>query len=112
MKKLIAIPVEDGKLCAHFGHCKQFAIVETNDSIIIQTEYFDPPVHQPGSYPKFLAEKGVTTLLSGGLGVKAQEIFAKNNIEIFMGLDSYQPEKLVELYLEDQLVNGSNLCDH
>jgi len=23
----IAIPIADGKLCAHFGHCEQFSLV-------------------------------------------------------------------------------------
>ncbi len=27
---LIAIPVANGKLCAHFGHCEQFALVEAD----------------------------------------------------------------------------------
>jgi predicted Fe-Mo cluster-binding NifX family protein len=28
MKQIIAIPMENGVLCAHFGHCQYFAIVE------------------------------------------------------------------------------------
>jgi len=27
MNKIIAIPLENGVLCAHFGHCQTFAIV-------------------------------------------------------------------------------------
>jgi len=59
-----------------------------------------------------LAEKGVSTIISGGMGMKAQEIFAQNNIEVFMGISSDDPEKLVEQYLADQLESGKNLCDH
>ncbi len=57
MKKLLAIPTINKKLCAHFGHCESFAIVEAEDDQIIQIEYITPPVHQPGTYPRFLAEK-------------------------------------------------------
>ena len=112
MKKLFAIPTINKKLCAHFGHCEQFAIVETDDSMVKKIEYHTPPVHQPGTYPRFLAGKGVSTIISGGMGVKAQEIFAQNNIEVFMGINSDIPEKLVEQYLNGQMVSGENQCDH
>jgi predicted Fe-Mo cluster-binding NifX family protein len=112
MKKLFAVPTIGGKLCAHFGHSEQFAVVETEDQKILGVTFYTPPVHQPGTYPRFLAEKGVSTIISGGMGPKAQDIFAANNIEVFMGIDSDDPEKLVEKYLADQLVAGDNSCDH
>jgi len=112
MKKLFAVPTTGKQLCAHFGHCEEFAIIETNGEKIEKVEYLKPPVHQPGTYPRFLSGKGVTTIISGGMGIKAQEIFAQNNIEVFFGIDSDIPEKLVEKYLKDQLVSGQNLCDH
>ena len=112
MKKLFAVPTVNKKLCAHFGHCEKFAIVETNDQNITDIDYHTPPVHEPGSYPKFLADKGVSTIISGGMGMKAQQLFAQNNIEVFIGIDSEDPKTLVEKYLNDQLKSGENLCDH
>lgn len=112
MKKLFAIPTIEKQLCAHFGHCEQFAIIETEDQKIKNIQYHTPPVHQPGTYPRFLAEKGVSTIIAGGMGIKAQDIFAQNNIEVFMGIDSLNPESLVGMYLNNQLKNGENLCDH
>lgn len=112
MKKLFAVPTVNKKLCAHFGHSEQFAVVETEDQKIINIVYFTPPVHQPGTYPKFLAEKGVSTIISGGMGQKAQDIFEHHNIEVFMGIDSEDPKVLVEKYLADQLLGGDNLCNH
>ncbi len=50
MKKIFAIPMESGKLCAHFGHCEKFAIVETMDNKVTKEDLIDPPVHQPGVY--------------------------------------------------------------
>ena len=36
MEKItFAIPVSGGKLCAHFGHCDQFAILQTENGKII-----------------------------------------------------------------------------
>ena len=112
MNKLFAIPTIDEKLCAHFGHCEKFAVVETEDQKILNLKFFDPPVHQPGTYPRFLSGLGVSTIISGGMGMKAQELFAQNNIEVFMGINSENPVKLVEQYLDNQLESGENLCDH
>ena len=74
--------------------------------------YLIPPVHQPGTYPRFLTGKDVSTIISGGIGVKAQEIFTQNNIEAFMGISSDNPKKLVEHYLNNQLGSGENFGDH
>lgn len=112
MKKLFAVPTNNGKLCEHFGHCQQFAVIETDDQKVINIEFVNPPVHEPGTYPRFLADKGVSTIIAGGIGVKAQDIFAENNIEVFMGINSDIPEALVEQYLDKKLVAGKNSCDH
>ena len=112
MKKLFAIPTIDGKLCAHFGHCENFAIIETEDQKIISEAFVSPPVHQPGVYPRFLAENGVSTIISGGMGQKAIQLFTQNNIEVCMGVDSELPRQLVEQYMKGQLQTGQNLCDH
>lgn len=112
MKKLFAVPTVDGKLCQHFGHCEKFAIVEVQDDTVVGEEYITPPVHQPGVYPKFLADHGVKVIISGGMGQRAQDLFAQNSIEVCVGVNSDSPQQLVKQYLEDQLETGQNLCDH
>ena len=112
MKKLFAIPTQNGKLCAHFGHCENFAIVDTEDNKVISVELLSPPIHQPGVYPQFLAEKGVSVIISGGMGQRAVDLFTQNNIEVCMGVNADSPAKLVEQYISGQLRTGDNLCDH
>jgi predicted Fe-Mo cluster-binding NifX family protein len=111
-KKMFAIPTISGKLCAHFGHCEKFALVEVEESKIVRESFVSPPLHEPGSYPRFLADAGVSTIISGGMGQKAQDLFAQNSIEVFMGVGSEEPQKLVQHYLNNQLQVGENLCDH
>ena len=107
-----AIPMLNGQITAHFGHCEKFALVETKENQIVSEEMLTPPVHQPGVYPKFLAEKGVKVIIAGGMGQKAQDLFAQNNIEVYMGVTSGTSKELVENYLNKQLKTGENLCDH
>jgi predicted Fe-Mo cluster-binding NifX family protein len=112
MKKVIAIPTENGKLCTHFGHCEKFAIIKTENQTQISEEYLTPPVHQPGVYPQFLAQNGVTVIIAGGMGQKAQQLFAQHQIEVCIGVNAESPSRLVEKYLTGQLQTGTNLCDH
>jgi predicted Fe-Mo cluster-binding NifX family protein len=111
MKKIFAIPTINGKLCTHFGRCENFAIIETEDNKIINKIFVNPPVHEPGSFPRFLASQGVSTIISGGMGMNAQQLFLHNNIEVCMGVNSDSPTKLVEDYLNKNLSTGDNLCD-
>lgn len=112
MTKIFAVPTEQGKLCAHFGHCEKFAIIETEDKKIIKEDFVTPPVHEPGVYPQFLAQQGVSVIISGGMGQKALQLFAQNNIEVCMGVNSGSPKELVEQFFNNELQTGQNLCDH
>ena len=112
MKKIFAVPTTKGELTQHFGHCEKFAIIETDNDKIVKEDYVVPPLHQPGVYPKYLADRGVHVIIAGGMGQKAQELFALNNIEVYLGITADPPQKLVQYYLDDHLQSGDNLCDH
>jgi ATP-binding protein involved in chromosome partitioning len=108
----IAIPLAEGKLCAHFGHCEQFALVEVADDKIIGKELMTPPPHEPGVLPAWLAEQQATQIIAGGMGQRAQQLFANNGIEVIVGATSDTPEAIVEQFIAGTLTAGSNLCDH
>jgi len=107
-----AIPTLNEQITAHFGHCEKFAIVDVEDNKVVKSEFLTPPVHQPGVYPKFLADHGVHVIIAGGMGQTAQDLFAQNNIKVYMGVQEGTPKQLVEQYLSNQLQTGNNLCDH
>ena len=46
----IAIPVVDGQLCLHFGHCAHFALVDVDEASrkITASKLVEPPPHEPG----------------------------------------------------------------
>lgn len=111
-KKLIAIPTIKGRLCASLGRCEKFAIVELKGRKILQERYIDPPAHRPGAYPKFLADYGVSIIITGGLGNEAYQIFHQNNIKVFVGVCLEKPEDLVRSYLKDELKKGTNISEH
>ena len=107
-----AIPLADGKLTAHFGHCKEFAIIDVEENIIKKKEILVPPPHEPGVLPKWLHEKAVNVIIAGGMGNKAQVLFNEQNIKVVTGAQPLEPEELINSYLNNTLVTGNNLCDH
>ena len=107
-----AIPLAEGVLCAHFGHCQQFAIIETEDGRIKDKELHTPPPHEPGVLPKWLAELGVSVVIAGGMGRRALDLFNQNGIQVTVGAPSSLPEVLVEQHLKGTLIAGQNICDH
>ncbi len=110
----IAIPLADGKLTAHFGHCGQFAVVEVDpESKAIHSQVvLDPPPHEPGVLPAWLAEQGVSLVIAGGMGQRAQMLFGEKNIDVIVGAPVETPETLVADYLAGTLQTGANVCDH
>ncbi len=110
----IAIPLADGKLTAHFGHCGQFAIVEVDsDSKTITGQVtLDPPPHEPGVLPAWLAEQGVSLVIAGGMGQRAQMLFGEKGIDVIVGAPVETPEALVAAHLAGTLQAGDNVCDH
>jgi len=113
-KMRIAIPVTAGKLSAHFGHCEEFAIVDVDEQTkeISNIVKLQPPVHQPGLLPQWLNEQQADVIIAGGMGQRAQQLFAQNNIKVLVGASDQAPEQLVKAYLNDTLETGDNICDH
>ncbi|MCF7956458.1 MAG: P-loop NTPase [Phycisphaerae bacterium] len=113
-KMRIAIPTSNGILCPHFGHCDQFTIIDIDpDSKSISgKEMVTPPPHEPGVLPKWLAGLQVNMIIAGGMGQRAQQLFAGNDIEVIVGAQAEKPEDIVLTYLKGELVAGENICDH
>ena len=109
----IAIPLANGRLCMHFGHCEQFALVETDEqNSIVSKMLLTPPPHEPGVLPAWLHEQGADVIIAGGMGMRAQQLFASNDITVVVGAPAEQPEQLVADYLSETLETGDNVCDH
>ena len=110
----IAIPLADGRLCMHFGHCEQFALVEVDDEnkTILATDYRTPPAHEPGVLPRWLHEQGANVIIAGGMGQRAQNLLTQNGIQVIVGAPTEKPQTLVSAYLSETLEAGQNACDH
>ena len=112
MNKCIAIPMENGKLCAHFGHCEYFSIVTVENSQIVDIKDLTPPEHVPGVYPRWVAQQGATDVIAGGMGQKAIDLFIAQNINAFVGAPQKDAKSIVEDFIADKLTLNANYCNH
>lgn len=112
MEKIIAIPSENGVLCPHFGHCQTFAIVSVKDNKITEIKEVIPPEHEPGLYPKWISQFGVTDVIAGGMGQHAIMLFNQQNINAFVGVPIKTAKELVTDFLDNKLNLSANYCNH
>jgi predicted Fe-Mo cluster-binding NifX family protein len=107
----IAISTESGFVSAHFGRCPAYTLVEIEDGRIIQRSEIPNPGHQPGFLPVYLSQKGVNVIIAGGMGPRAQGLFAEKNIQTIIGVQG-KIDEVIEKFLRQELESGQDLCDH
>lgn len=112
MEKRIAIPTVDGKLCSHFGHCESFYFADIKNNQIVGEIMITPPDHEPGLYPKWVKAQGASLVIGGGMGNKAQQLFAANKVEYIVGAPTIAPREVIEHYLKGELKTSGNQCNH
>lgn len=111
---IIAMPVAQNQLCMHFGHCEVFAFFEVDEKEkrIISQKLLTPPPHEPGILPPWIKNQGASVVITGGMGARAQSLFAANGVRVITGAPAGNPEEIVLSYLNNTLVTGDNVCDH
>ena len=62
--------------------------------------------------PKWLDGIGANFIIAGGMGQRAHQLFAQDQIKVVVGAFADDPEILVSGYLKKTLVSGDNICDH
>lgn len=107
----VAIANDGGQVSQHFGHCAEYTFFEVEDGKVISQTSVPTPPHEPGILPPFLAKHGANCVVAGGMGSRAQELFAAHGIQVIMGV-SGPVEDVLRAYLDGTLVVGQSTCDH
>jgi ATP-binding protein involved in chromosome partitioning len=110
----IFIPLMNGELTPHFGHCEEFAVITLEDpkGDIQTSERIKGPAHEPGSLPRFLIDQGASLVIAGGMGGRARDMLVAKGIEVVVGGPSKSPEEVVALWQEGEIGGGENQCNH
>lgn len=110
----IAIPSVNDVLSPHFGHCQEFVFFTIDEAgkAVTNKEVLTPPAHEPGVFPKWVAENGGTLVICGGMGGRAQEMFVANGVKVVIGAPAMATDAVIDEYLNGTLQTGANMCDH
>lgn len=108
-EKKVAIAVDSGEVAQHFGRCDKYVILRCKNGKIKEKKDLKHPGHKPGFLPKFLAEKGVEVILTGGIGRKAINLFERADIKIISGVKG-EVNKVIKDLMEEKINGGKNLC--
>ncbi len=105
----VAIAANDGQVAEHFGHCAEFVLFDLQADGSIRKEVVANPGHKPGFLPNFLHEKGVKTMIAGGIGSAAIEIFEEKGIKVYTGA-SGSVDDVFTCYKEGRLESSGTAC--
>jgi len=105
----IAISTDAGFVSAHFGRCPSFIIAEIEGGKVLKIEEINNPGHQPAFLPNFLAEKGAKYIICGGMGNRAQMLFAEKKITPIIGVAG-KIEEVIEKFAQGELKGGESFC--
>lgn len=105
----IAISTDSGMVSDHFGRCPEFTIIEVENGEVKDKKLIPNPGHHPGFLPQFLHDQGVTCIIAGGMGHRAQGLFAEKGIETIVGVSGNITE-VVKSILAGTLKGGESLC--
>jgi predicted Fe-Mo cluster-binding NifX family protein len=106
----IAIPSNDGLTVEeHFGHCRQFVLVNVAGGKEESRTAVMPPEHAPGVFPEFLAGQGADVIITGGMGGRAVDLFRARNIDVILGA-SGSIDSNIKDFLEGELASSGSIC--
>ncbi len=111
---IIAIPVAEGVLSSHFGHCEEFAFIEVDEAAkkVVKETRQAPPQHEPGVLPRWLISNKTNLAIVGGMGMRARELLEAAGVKVIMGAPNLPPSRLAEEFLAGRMTGGDNTCDH
>jgi len=108
----IAVPIAAGGFSGHFGGAEAFALyrVDVATGAVSERRMITPPEHGRGVFPAWLRQQGAQVVLAGGMGPRAIEIFARQGMEVVLGVEGTDPDQLVRQFLAGTLATSGEPC--
>lgn len=107
----IAIATEGSMVALHFGRCPEYTIYDVKDGSVAGKAIIPNPGHEPGFLPEYLSNLGVSCIIAGGMGMRAQNLFAGKNIQTVVGATG-SVDEVAKAFAAGTLRGGESLCEH
>ncbi len=106
----VAISTDSGRVSGHFGRCPEFTLAEIDDGEIKDKKEIENPGHKPGYIPRFLNDRDIDCLITGGIGRKAISMFDDFGVKVITGLEGKDTGKAIEQFVNGEIESGENPC--
>lgn len=76
----------ESEVCEHLGQCEYFMIAEIKDGKLIESNIYENTAKHGGGGCQSVDEllkHGVSSVISGGMGARAQQKFMEKNVNVF-----------------------------
>ncbi len=107
----IAISTDGSMVAPHFGRCPEYTIYDVKDGSVADKTVIPNPGHEPGFLPEYLSKLGVSCIIAGGMGMRAQNLFAEKNIQTVVGATG-SVDEVAKSFAAGTLAGGESLCEH
>lgn len=108
----LGVTFEDGQIFQHFGRCGAFKIYTVENQQVVCAEVVKTEGDGHGALAGFLKERGVDTLICGGIGGGARAALAEMGIRLYPGA-SGDADGAVEAFLKGTLSYDADAsCGH
>ncbi len=105
----IAISTDGKNVSPHFGRCPSFTLIDLEEGKVVNKVEVENPGHAPGYIPQFLHEKSVQQIVCGGMGMRAQGLFAEFGVETILGVEG-SINSVIEKLEQGVLDSKESLC--
>lgn len=108
----IAVIYENGMVFGHFGHTAEFKIYDVVDGKVVSSTVVDTNGSGHGALAGFLMQRGVDTLICGGIGGGAINALSNAGIKVYGGV-SGNVDTAVNDFISGKLEYNPDVhCDH
>ncbi len=108
----IAVTYENGMVFGHFGHTAEFKIYDVVDGNVVSSEVVDTNGSGHGALAGFLMQRGVDTLICGGIGGGAINALSNAGIKVYGGVSGDVDTAVNDFILGRLNYNPDVHCDH
>ena len=108
----IAIPYENGNIFQHFGRSEAFKFYDVDGGAVTATAVVSTNGSGHGALAGFLMQRGVDTLICGGIGGGAQNALAQAGIRLFGGVSGSADDAVNALLAGNLGYDPDVHCNH
>jgi predicted Fe-Mo cluster-binding NifX family protein len=98
-----------GRISEHFGKCEEIMIAEIEAGEVKSREVLPAPPHDCAALPNLFVQKGVGSVIAGGMGAGAIQNLEHAGVRVYAGVQG-SPEDALGRFISGTLTAGVAAC--